>query len=213
MASDYSFFDRSFESLAVASFDAELLDAVIDHWHQCLMEAPERDVVLKGLGVKHALAEALRIGLSDRSLGLRIPGRRWKAGLAMRTRLSEFGILRDTGHEAFRGCVVVPIVNEWGVVALYGHRLERGREDVWASGLPGSMFEVRSGGVTDDAERRPAAPRSRAIVTSSPPMLTTVTILAPPSPCASNCMPSSISAPSPNSDLETLNTRLSSRSP
>jgi hypothetical protein len=167
MASDYSFFDRSFESLAVASFDAELLDAVIDHWHQCLMEAPERDVVLKGLGVKHALAEALRIGLSDRSLGLRIPGRRWKAGLAMRTRLSEFGILRDTGHEAFRGCVVVPIVNERGVVALYGHRLERGREDVWASGLPGSMFEVRSGGVTDDAERRPAAPRSRAIVTSS----------------------------------------------
>ena len=93
-----SFFERSPESLNVDTFDAELLDAVLDHWHAELMVSENCDETLRFLGVSLTLARSLRLGVSDRTLGLRIPGRRWKAGLLMRTRLEEFGILRTSGR-------------------------------------------------------------------------------------------------------------------
>src|SRR5487761_2091411 len=130
------------ESLEADDFDAQLLDAVVDHWHDCLMESTSRDEVLRWLGVSLAIAQRLRIGVSDRTLGLRIAGRRWKAGLIIRTRLEEFAILRDTGHEAFRGCVVIPVTRSGVVTAIYGRRLDRSHVELWTSGLRRSAFEA-----------------------------------------------------------------------
>ena len=110
MVLDVSFFDQSFESLNSDDFDDRLLDAVVNHWHNCLMDSEERDSILDSLGITFEFAKKIRIGLSDRTLGLQIPGRRWKAGLLIRSRLLEFGILRESGHEEFRGCAVVPII-------------------------------------------------------------------------------------------------------
>jgi len=140
-----SFFNRSPESFGVDTFDAELLDAVIDHWHHELMTSKDCDATLRFLGISPTVAERLRVGVSERTLGLQIPGRRWKAGLLIRTRLEEFGILRSTGHEAFRGCVVVPVVRNGAVTGLFARRLDRSRAEFWASGLSSSMFEVASG--------------------------------------------------------------------
>jgi len=125
--------------------DAALLRAVADHWHECLMTSDERDVILSSLGISADTAVALRIGLSDRTLGKRIPGRQWKAGLALRSRLCELGIMRRSGHEAFRGCVVVPVVDFSGsIVGVFGNRIdprfEGARAAVWAHGLPGGIF-------------------------------------------------------------------------
>lgn len=121
--------------------DAVLLDAVVGHWHACLMASDERDAILSSLGVSVAVAERLRIGLSDRTLGLRLPDRQWKAGLALRSRLTDFGVLRESGHEAFRGCVIVPIVDGAGtVVGVFGRRIDRTRAEGWADGLPGGLF-------------------------------------------------------------------------
>ncbi len=144
-----SFFDRSVESLDVEDFDQQLLDAVVSHWHHELMTASDRDATLSFAGVSIELATHLRLGVSHRTLGLTIPGRRWKAGLLIRTRLEELSLLRSTGHEAFRGCVVVPIVRGGAITGLFARRLDRSREEFWASGLPTSVFEVASG---DDAE-------------------------------------------------------------
>jgi hypothetical protein len=145
MDTSSSFFDRSAESLQSDHFDDELLDAVVDHWHRALMASKDRDAVLHFLGVSKSLAEKLLLGVSDRTLGLRIPGRRWKAGLMIRTRLEEFAVLRDTGHESFRGCALVPITHGGAVTGLFARRMDRSREEFWASGLPSSMFEETSG--------------------------------------------------------------------
>jgi len=78
--------------------DAELLSAVVDYWHRSLLAADDRDVLLGDLGISVEVAESLRIGLSDRTLGLQLPGRQWKAGGILRSRLSELGscVPRDT---------------------------------------------------------------------------------------------------------------------
>src|ERR1039458_146945 len=142
MALDVSFFDRSFESLNSADFDDGLLNAVVNHWHNCLMASDDRDSILNSLGVTIEFATKIRIGLSDRTLGLQIPGRRGKAGLVIRTRLLEFGILRESGHEEFRGCVVIPISKGDRVCSVFGRRLDRSQVELWASGLPGAIFEI-----------------------------------------------------------------------
>ena len=121
--------------------DTVLLDAVVEHWHESLIRSDERDAICAWLGVSVAVAERLRIGLSDRTLGNRLPDRRWKAGEVLRSRLTALGILRDTGHEAFRGCVIVPVLDTEGTItALYGRRRDRSNGDVWAGGLPGGIF-------------------------------------------------------------------------
>jgi len=74
MVLDVSFFDQSFESLNSDDFDDRLLDAVVNHWHNCLMDSEERDSILDSLGITFEFAKKIRIGLSDRTLGLQIPG-------------------------------------------------------------------------------------------------------------------------------------------
>ena len=145
MTSANSIFDASPDDLVGADLDARLLESVIDHWHRCLLESPQRDAILADLGLDLSWATRLRIGLSDRTLGTRIPKRQWKAGATIRERLSELGILRDSGHEAFRGCVVVPVHSANKVRALFALRRERPREILWAKGLPGGIFSVTTG--------------------------------------------------------------------
>jgi Fe2+ transport system protein FeoA len=94
-------------------------------------------------------ATRTHIGLSDRTLGNRIPDRRWKAGDVLRSRLTALGILRGSGHEAFRGCVVVPVTDADGTVtALYGRRTDRSGAEQWAGGLPGGIFGRSQSGET-----------------------------------------------------------------
>ena len=91
---------------------------------------------------------ALGVGMSDRSLGLRIPNRQLKAGRLLRARLEAMGVFRESGHEAFRGCLVVPVRNQGTVVAIYAHRVDDPRVVHWASGLPGGIFEVTASSET-----------------------------------------------------------------
>ena len=64
-----------------------------------------------------------KLGLSNHTLGYRVP-RTTAQGKALQAQLRKIGILRDTGHEHFTGCVVFPIVNAAGeVVEMYGRRM------------------------------------------------------------------------------------------
>jgi hypothetical protein len=131
--------------------DESLMDAVIGHWHERLMASDQREAILASLGLSTGDAKRLRIGLSDRTLGLRLPDRRWKAGLALRGRLTSLGVLRDSGHEALRGCVVVPIRHpSRSLVGLFGLPIDRTRPHVWANGLPGGVFCAGDGDGNDD---------------------------------------------------------------
>ena len=87
---------------AALTSDAALLDAVVGHFTETLLGSEKRDGVLGFLGISVELATELRIGISDRSLGKRIPHARTVVGRVLRSRLVELGVMRETGHEAFR---------------------------------------------------------------------------------------------------------------
>ena len=50
----------------------------------------------------------------------------------MRSRLTQLGLWRESGHEHFNGCITVPLHDErgcephWPIVSLYGRRAQRG---------------------------------------------------------------------------------------
>ncbi len=135
-----SIFESSASSLLDVDFDEQLLDAVSAHWHDSFVRDPRRDEVAHALGLRLDQAVEFGVGLSDRTLGLRIPSREVKAGRLLRERLVAWGVLRASGHEAFRGCVVVPVRQEERIVALFARRLDDPTQVHWASGLPGGVF-------------------------------------------------------------------------
>ena len=60
------------------------------------------------------LIDHFQIGFADRSLGLRLPESNRKEGTALRSRLTQLGLWRESGHEHFNGCIVVPLRDEAG---------------------------------------------------------------------------------------------------
>jgi hypothetical protein len=69
-----------------------------------------------------------QIGFCDRTLGKHIPKVRTPEGAAIRGSLQRCGLVRASGHELFRGCVVFPTRNESGeVLSAIGYRVGRTR--------------------------------------------------------------------------------------
>ena len=78
-------------------------------------------------GLTGSLAEAIdtfKLGYADRTLGLRLPDKQRKAGADIRTRLERIGIYRESGHEHFNGCLIVPVLDAQGMVQeVYGRKI------------------------------------------------------------------------------------------
>lgn len=135
MTSEISSGDGGFE---VGLDDQALLAAVVGHYRHALAESAATLAWLQEHGVTDGdVLEVFDLGWSDRTLGLSLPISARAAGRELRGRLQSLGVLRDTGHEQLRGCVVVPVRDEHGqVVQLHGRRVQRpqrardGREPV-----------------------------------------------------------------------------------
>ncbi|MEH6817175.1 MAG: hypothetical protein V7683_11605 [Pseudoalteromonas distincta] len=68
----------------------------------------------------------LRIGLCDRTMGTNIPKARTPEGASIRGSLQRCGLIRATGHELFRGCIVIPTVdNNGSIISAVGYRIGR----------------------------------------------------------------------------------------
>jgi DNA primase len=114
--------------------EAKLLEQVADYYHSRL-ETPDGKAVLKclesrGLG-DEAMIKKFKIGLADRTLGLRLPHKNRVQGKTLRDRLETLGVFRKkSGHEHLNGCLTIPITNEKGeVTQLYGRRLGKAPKD------------------------------------------------------------------------------------
>ncbi len=114
--------------------EAKLLEQVADYYHSRL-ETPDGKAVLRclesrGLGDK-AMIKKFKIGLADRTLGLRLPHKNRVQGKTLRDRLEKLGVFRKkSGHEHLNGCLTIPITNEKGeVTQLYGRRLGKAPKD------------------------------------------------------------------------------------
>jgi DNA primase len=109
------------------------LKQVIDYYHETLKQSPEAQEYLRGRGLVHPeLIDRFKLGFANRTLGYRLPEKNRKAGAEMRGKLQDIGILRDTGHEHFNGSLVVPVIDENGIISevygrkILGNRLRKG---------------------------------------------------------------------------------------
>jgi hypothetical protein len=110
--------------------DVEVLGQVIGYYHETLKQSPEALAYLESRGLRHAEAiERFKLGYANRTLGYRLPDKNRKAGAELRGRLQKLGILRESGHEHFRGSLVIPIFDEHGqVVEVYGRKIAADHE-------------------------------------------------------------------------------------
>ena len=115
--------------------DAALFEQVVAYYHRSLLEEPAAlAYVVEKRGISRAAVEHFRLGFCNRTLGLRLPQSNRAEGAAVRARLQKLGLVRESGHEHFRGRVTIPIFDEQGtVVSMYGrvilHNLRAGTPD------------------------------------------------------------------------------------
>ena len=139
---------------APVAFDADdqaLLNQTAGYYHERLLATTEAQAYLAARGLTHPdVAAHFKLGLADRTLGLRLPEKNRKAGADIRARLQKIGLYRDSGHEHFNGSLVVPVFDEGGpsggnVVEVYGRKLL----DNLRAGTPKHLYlpaEKRMGG-------------------------------------------------------------------
>ena len=115
----------------VDAADQELLNTVVGYYAETLATHDEAHGFLARRGIDHPeVVERFRLGFGDRTLGYRIPGNQTAEGKRIRSRLQALGVLRATGHEHFRGSLVVPVIDEAGDVGeVYGRKI---RDDLRA---------------------------------------------------------------------------------
>jgi len=137
---------------APVAFDADdqaLLNQTLGYYHERLLATTEATEYLAARGLAHPeLVAHFKLGVADRTLGLRLPEKNRKAGADIRAQLQKIGLIRDSGHEHFNGSLVVPVFDEAGnVVEVYGRKLL----DNLRAGTPKHLYlparEGRSRGV------------------------------------------------------------------
>jgi DNA primase catalytic core len=113
--------------------DAALLAQVAAYYHERLKLSPPALEYLAARGLNDpGLIEKYQLGYADRSLGLRMPDSNRKEGETLRVRLTALGVWRESGHEHFNGCIVVPLWEcephgQIGKIAsFYGRRIGKG---------------------------------------------------------------------------------------
>jgi DNA primase catalytic core len=118
--------------------DKKLLASVVSYYHKTLKETPEAQEYLIKRGLKSSeMVEHFRLGYSNRTLGYHLPQSNRLAGAAIRGRLQELGIYRESSREHFYGSLVIPILNPDGdVVQMYGRKI---RDDLRA-GTPDHLY-------------------------------------------------------------------------
>ena len=119
--------------------DQKLLQQTINYYHQRLLETQHAQDYLKSRGIYCPEAiKTFKLGYADRTLGLRLPHKNRKEGNEIRTRLQKLGLYRESGHEHFNGCLVMPVINEkQEVTEIYGRKLSDKNKN---KGLPSHLY-------------------------------------------------------------------------
>lgn len=103
----------------------KLLNDYVEFCRKTLAENSEGIAYLEKRNLKHPdMIDHFKLGLSNRTLGYRLPNKRQKSGQQVRSRLQEIGIIRSSGHEHFSGSLVIPVFDEKGnAVEIYGRKI------------------------------------------------------------------------------------------
>ncbi|RLA52026.1 MAG: DNA primase [Gammaproteobacteria bacterium] len=111
--------------LASRKDDQALLQRVIAFYHQTLKESPEALDYLQKRGLDDPeLIDSFKLGYANRTLGPTLPDKNRKAGADIRSQLQRSGLYRVSGHEHFNGSLVIPVMDDNGLVSeVYGRKL------------------------------------------------------------------------------------------
>lgn len=107
------------------NYDEVYLKQVFQYYHERFMHSDIAQAFLVHEDrVPEKYLDNPLIGLCDRTLGKNIPTARTFEGGAIRGSLQRCGIIRSSGHELFRGCVVFPHFNRDGQInSVIGYRI------------------------------------------------------------------------------------------
>jgi len=106
--------------------DNEAMNQIIDYYHNTLKNTPKNLGALHKMGIdKSEAIDQFKLGFSDRTLGNILPEKNRKDGAVIRGQLQQLGILKPTGHEVFRGSLVVPVIENGIVKQVYGHKVAK----------------------------------------------------------------------------------------
>ena len=82
--------------------------------------------VINNCRIENEFITELSIGYCDRTMGKNIPKTKSPEGAEIRGSLQRCGLVRPSGHELFRGCIVIPTVDNSGsITSAVGHRVGR----------------------------------------------------------------------------------------
>lgn len=111
--------------LTASAEDQDLLRHVLTHYQQDLAETPAALAYLAKRGLTSTeLIAHFQLGFANRTLGYRLPAKTRLAGAELRGRLQRLGLLRESGHEHFHGCLVIPVFTQAGEISdLYGRKI------------------------------------------------------------------------------------------
>jgi DNA primase catalytic core len=117
--------------------DATMLRQVAGYYHETLQASADALGYLEQRAIRSDEAiERFQLGYADRSLGLRLPNKQRKAGAEIRERLQRLGVMRESGHEHFNGCITIPVFDRAGdVIEMYGRKI---RDDL----RPGTAYHL-----------------------------------------------------------------------
>lgn len=113
------------EVLGLVDLDALHIQQAFDYYHQ-RYQASElaQQFVLTSIRISDELRLHPEPVFCDRTMGSQIPPRRSFEGGAIRGSLQRCGLIRGSGHELFRGCVVFPIKDVNGnIISATGYRI------------------------------------------------------------------------------------------
>lgn len=103
--------------------DSIVISQVLDHYHQTFKRRPRLEKLLIERKINPDYIDQFKIGFSDRTLGFELRSPKSLLGSRNRGHLQRLGLLKSTGHEFFRGAMVIPYSNEVGqIIGAYGRR-------------------------------------------------------------------------------------------
>ena len=113
--------------LGQVNLDNLHIQQAFEYYQQRYQDSPfAQQFVGNNCCIDNEFITELSIGYCDRTLGKNIPKARSPEGAEIRGSLQRCGLVRPTGHELFRGCIVIPMVdNNGSIISAVGHRVGR----------------------------------------------------------------------------------------
>lgn len=116
--------DYNHEILSISDFQEHVVEQLVKFYHTRLCQNLAVVRSLENLGISKRDINHYKIGFCDRTLHQHIASSRTFEGASVRGVLEVHGLLRPSGHEELRGCVIVPLYDENGLIAgIFGKRL------------------------------------------------------------------------------------------